>query len=623
VLVPIVQDIETKLAIFDKAPLIEWETALKRVGNFETRYTTKYRDEIPCAVKVSVSTGVSCEESTLRRELSLIDKVVASIVSNHPFVVRFLACFLAMAPNNTENQVADVQPPRAHITVMELVQGIDLSVFATRFRLCGRELAVHIIAQLAMAVEHFHLCGLIHRDIKLSNTMILQNARVKLIDFDVSKICIAHFSRIYSLSYFRRTPMEFRVPEKIGTAAYMAPELHLNQRFGRAIDWWSLGVVAFRLFLGRLPFRGSCEKMMEQITKQNIDWDSSTSKVPGTKDAKARSIRDFLSAILKKAPTARLGSHSYDDIFAHEIFAGFDWERLSRKDFDCPPLREFIGQGQEAQRRDEEDDNAGMDGLGIKHCKRVKPLNFCDVEDLQTSQHVKLHTFTSATIMNLIAKRDGGNDFLDEPPSMRHITNLCRKGSNEDALSGEIGQLCELEPANPETVKFVCDLKRKPVVLCRSSPVLFQQMVGFDGQPKLVVRKVISRELAVSLFEGDVIVRIAGADAAAWNSHSAEALFAVQSCIPIEVIADNAYRFSKTSSLAVDDIKARFGVLSIDFVQSDKDCWMLKKWRYGFVPRTLEFWNFKIMESRKVLVVAQFDLHRQHTAEPTSKLFFG
>lgn len=44
--------------------------------------------------------------------------------------------------------------------------------------------------------------------------------------------------------------------------------------------------------------------------------------------------------------------------------------------------------------------------------------------------------------------------------------------------------------SNPETVKFVCDMQRKPMSFCRPNPVLFQQMVGYDGLLKLVVRKV-------------------------------------------------------------------------------------------------------------------------------------
>lgn len=68
------------------------------------------------------------EESTLRRELNLIDKVVASVVSNHPFVVRFLACFMATVPKYAQLITQDGQSPRVYLTVMELVHGIDLSV---------------------------------------------------------------------------------------------------------------------------------------------------------------------------------------------------------------------------------------------------------------------------------------------------------------------------------------------------------------------------------------------------------------------------------------------------------------------------------------------------------------
>ncbi|XP_022711515.1 serine/threonine-protein kinase ATG1-like isoform X2 [Varroa jacobsoni] len=420
-----------------------------------------------------------------------------------------------------------------------------------------------------MAVEHFHFCGLIHRDIKLSNIMILHNARVKLIDFDVSKICIAHFSRIYSLSYFRRTYAEFRVSEKIGTAAYMAPELHLGQRFGRAIDWWSLGVVGYRLFLGRLPFRGTTEKMVDQITNQNLNWSSNTSKVPGMKDSKARCIKEFLASILHKSPLHRLGSRSYDDIFGHEVFLGLEWEKLSRKNFDCPPLKELVGQESSGGNRVYEE-NAVMDGARMKQGRRLKPPAFQELEDIPNVQHVKLYTFISATIKNLVSKKGGTSDFLDEPPSVRHITKLCRRSIGEDSLSGEVGQTCELARTNPDTVKFVCDMHRKRFCPYQRTPVLFEQMPGYDGQQKLVVRKVNHPALISTLYEGDVIARIAGADSALWDSHSAESLFSIQSCVPIEVIADNAFRFATTSSLAVDDLQTRYGIISVDFVQAGK-----------------------------------------------------
>lgn len=76
--------------------------------------------------------------------------------------------------------------------------------------------------------------------------------------------------------------------------------------------------------------------------------------------------------------------------------------------------------------------------------------------------------------------------------------------------------------------------------------------------------------LISTLYEGDVIARIAGADSALWDSHSAESLFSIQSCVPIEVIADNAFRFATTSSLAVDDLQTRYGIISVDFVQAGK-----------------------------------------------------
>lgn len=64
------------------------------------------------------------------------------------------------------------------------------------------------------------------------------------------------------------------------------------------------------------------------------------------------------------------------------------------------------------------EENAVMDGARMKQGRRLKPPAFQELEDIPNVQHVKLYTFISATIKNLVSKKGGSSDFLDEPPSV-------------------------------------------------------------------------------------------------------------------------------------------------------------------------------------------------------------
>ncbi|MEA2603372.1 MAG: eukaryotic-like serine/threonine-protein kinase [Acidobacteriota bacterium] len=111
--------------------------------------------------------------------------------------------------------------------------------------------AVAIAGQLASALETAHAAGLVHRDLKPGNVMILRDGRVKLIDFGLA-----------------RWADSARVTEQgmaVGTAAYMAPEQLRNQEAGAAADVWALGVVLYEMLAGRHPFGGERQGMVHSI----------------------------------------------------------------------------------------------------------------------------------------------------------------------------------------------------------------------------------------------------------------------------------------------------------------------------------------------------------------------
>ncbi len=111
--------------------------------------------------------------------------------------------------------------------------------------------AVAIAGQLASALEAAHAAGLVHRDLKPGNVMILRDGRVKLIDFGIA-----------------RWADSARLTEQglaVGTAAYMAPEQLRNQEAGAAADVWALGVVLYDMLAGRHPFGGERQGMVHSI----------------------------------------------------------------------------------------------------------------------------------------------------------------------------------------------------------------------------------------------------------------------------------------------------------------------------------------------------------------------
>lgn len=76
---------------------------------------------------------------------------------------------------------------------------------------------------------------------------------------------VAQFSFSGHRIYFGNTSVEFDDGEKAGTPPFMAPEVIDQRAYGRAADWWSAGVVLFKMYTGRLPFRANDENGLREI----------------------------------------------------------------------------------------------------------------------------------------------------------------------------------------------------------------------------------------------------------------------------------------------------------------------------------------------------------------------
>ena len=125
--------------------------------------------------------------------------------------------------------------------VMELIDGITLKQYMSQKGQLNWRETLHFATQIAKALEHAHSRGIIHRDIKPHNIMILKDGSVKVADFGIARITSAQ-------STLTR--------EALGSVHYISPEQARGSRVDKRSDLYSLGVVMYEMLTGRPPFDG-------------------------------------------------------------------------------------------------------------------------------------------------------------------------------------------------------------------------------------------------------------------------------------------------------------------------------------------------------------------------------
>jgi tRNA A-37 threonylcarbamoyl transferase component Bud32 len=133
--------------------------------------------------------------------------------------------------------------------VMELVDGLPLDEHVSKHRVGIRE-CVTLIARVAEAVHHAHQQDVIHRDLKPANILVDETGQPKILDFGV-----AHMLGIERSSGAVATHTQ--VGALVGTLPYMSPEQTeaVPDHFDQRSDVYALGVIAYKLLAGRLPYQ--------------------------------------------------------------------------------------------------------------------------------------------------------------------------------------------------------------------------------------------------------------------------------------------------------------------------------------------------------------------------------
>ena len=168
----------------------------------------------------------------------------SDLAQNEEFRRRFNAESQAVAQLSHPNIVSVYDVSRGgdmEYIVMELIDGITLKQYMEkRGQLNWRE-SLHFITQIMRGRSHAHSRGIIHRDIKPQNIMVLRDGSVKVADFGIA--CLADSAQTLT-------------QEALGSVHYISPEQARGDRPDARSDIYSSGVVLYEMLTGRLPFEG-------------------------------------------------------------------------------------------------------------------------------------------------------------------------------------------------------------------------------------------------------------------------------------------------------------------------------------------------------------------------------
>ena len=139
-------------------------------------------------------------------------------------------------------QIFDVSTSEsANFIVMELIDGISMKQYMEKKGILNWKETLHFSMQIAKGLEHAHSRGIVHRDIKPHNVMVLKNGSVKVMDFGIARV----MNKSNTLT-----------KEALGSVHYISPEQAKGGHTDNRSDLYSLSVVMYEMMAGRPPYDG-------------------------------------------------------------------------------------------------------------------------------------------------------------------------------------------------------------------------------------------------------------------------------------------------------------------------------------------------------------------------------
>lgn len=200
--------------------------------------------------------------------------------------------------------------------VMELIEGVTLMQYMKKKGALGWKEALHFAVQISKALEHAHEKGIVHRDIKPQNIMILKDGTIKVADFGIAAL---------------ESAQEKKSDQTVGSVHYIAPEQARGEQPDPRSDIYSLGVVLYEMLTGKMPYDGDTAEQvaLKHITGHAVPPQELNPDIPeelaeitlkamnADINARYQSASDLLHDLedfRKQQAVANIGSGSDDDI---------------------------------------------------------------------------------------------------------------------------------------------------------------------------------------------------------------------------------------------------------------------------------------------------------------------
>merc|ERR1712123_57358 len=262
---------------------------------------TKKQSDTVFAMKLyhKYQVAACAQSNSIKNEKAILSHL------NHPCIVRVHYSF------KTEDEVCLVEDYLGNIDLLRLIDNMEtLSPDHARF----------YAANIVLAVDYLHTKKILHRDLKSTNLMINSDGYLKLIDFGNAKISNGKTRTI------------------CGTAYYMAPEMAAGKRYGRAADWWSVGIILYEMLHGLNAFeikdtREDATKIYEIIGSNKISFNADIDN----------EARDLIKGLLKVDTKQRLEykPNTQRYIVTQSYFEEVDFEAVYNKTLTPPSIPLF------------------------------------------------------------------------------------------------------------------------------------------------------------------------------------------------------------------------------------------------------------------------------------------
>lgn len=250
--------------------------------------------------------------------------------------------------------------------VMDYYNGGTLHFHLRQAKVFSEQRARFYAAQLVLAISHLHTYNIVYRDLKPENILMDDEGFIALTDFGLSRDNFDEKDGMFTFC---------------GTPEYIAPELIRRVPYGKAVDFWSFGVLLYEMLAGATPFYHVNRKQsFENILTRPL-------RFYGEFSENAKSV---LRGLMHKDPSKRLGSGpcGVQEIMDHPFFSEINWEKLYKRDAVVPfkPIVKRdgeVGNVPEFFKRQEAMDSISLDPIPANSAAKQAFENFTYMDPFQ------------------------------------------------------------------------------------------------------------------------------------------------------------------------------------------------------------------------------------------------